>query len=139
MIKEMHYILFVIAPFMISILVLRNLYFKPCPAQLAFQTLSCTPFISTPPTCANPYFNPCPAQLISSIDTSVIAEHFLALYKTTNFRIFQSLCVCKHRFKFYKMLEIFLGRKCCSKKKIAHYEQFLLSLQSFQKTYTADM
>ena len=64
----------------------------------------------------------------------------LILSRMTNFRLFQSEEFAEGNFrcyengrKFFKWLEIALG-----KGEIAHYEQFLLFPQCFQKTCTAD-
>ena len=59
----------------------------------------------------------------------------------TNFRLFQTERVCTRKLifdeygrKFSKSVENAVGEG-----KIAHYEQFFLFPQSFQKTCTADM
>ena len=62
----------------------------------------------------------------------------LTLSQTTNFRLFQTERLCRRQFdengrKFSKWIENFVG-----KGKIAHYMQFLLFAQCFQKTFTAD-
>ena len=65
----------------------------------------------------------------------------LTLSQTTNFRLFQTERLCRRQFfkfdeycrKFSKKMENTAG-----KGEIAHYEQFLLFPQCFQKTCTAD-
>ena len=59
----------------------------------------------------------------------------LTLYQTTNFRLFQTQTVCRRQFKFDEN-----GRKLSKwventvgKGEIAHYEQFFLFPQCFQK------
>ena len=70
----------------------------------------------------------------------IFAALILTLSQTTNFRRFQTERVCRRQFqiyengrKFSKWVENTLG-----KGEIAHYEQFLLFSQCFQKTSTAD-
>ena len=64
----------------------------------------------------------------------------LTLSQMTNFRLFQTERVCRHNFKlnengrkFFQWVENTVG-----KGEIAHYEQFLLFPQCFQKACTAD-
>ena len=64
----------------------------------------------------------------------------LTLSQMTNFRLFQTERLCRQRFqlwwndsKFSKRVENTVG-----KGEIARYELFLLFLQCFQKTWTAD-
>ena len=61
----------------------------------------------------------------------------IALYRTTNFRLFQTetdnFNFDENGRKFSKMVENTVG-----KGEIAHYEQFLLFPQCFQKTFKAD-
>ena len=73
--------------------------------------------------------------LCAEVLTSIILTHS----HTTNFRPFQTKRICRRQFhidengrKFFKCLETNVG-----KGEIAHYEQFLLFPQCFQKACTA--
>ena len=68
------------------------------------------------------------------------AHNVLTLSQTKIFRLFQTQRICRQQFQidkndrnFSKRLENTVG-----KGEIAHYEQFLLLQQCFQKTCTAD-
>ena len=79
------------------------------------------------------------------LQTCVAAEEkkkqfCLTLSQTTNFRPFQAERACRRQFEIQLKWKkvIHTGRKHCGKRKIAHYEQFLLFPQCFQKNCTAD-
>ena len=59
----------------------------------------------------------------------------LTHYQTTNFRLFQTERVCRQQFQIWRKWQkaIQMGRKHWGKGEIAHYEQFLLFPQCFQK------
>ena len=56
----------------------------------------------------------------------------LTLSQMTNFRLFQTERVCRRQFQIQQV------ENTVGKGEIAHFEQFLLFLQCFQKASTAD-
>ena len=63
----------------------------------------------------------------------------LILSQTTNFGLFQTESVCRRQSKFENVRKVFKRvENTVEKGEIAHYEQFLLFPQCFQKTSTAD-
>ena len=68
---------------------------------------------------------------LGNITKNLLLTH----YQMTNFRVFQIERVCRQQFqirrKWHKIIQ--MGRKHCGKGEIAHYEQFLLFPQCFQR------
>ena len=64
----------------------------------------------------------------------------LTLSQTTNFRLFKLKEFADHNFKLYENVRKFSSKleNTVGKREIACYEQFLLFLECFQKTCTAD-